>query len=180
MKFRQVTLPSGQAFQVPQGVQRIDSQSTHGWQVRNQGSKFFSDGPHGDPQNSLVNAMHELLARITSMPAPSALNPRPSANKTSDLPSGISGPIVRERPGRPMIAELSVLLPRFGREAEHKKIYIGSENTYTPDKYREALAKSIEIRTQAVDRYERAAAKARRASVADLRTQLNSMRGDVA
>jgi hypothetical protein len=180
MKYRQVTIPSGQTFQVPQGVQRIDSKSTHGWQVRHQGSKFFSDGQYGDPKPSLVNAMHELLARITSVPTPSTLNQRPSANKTTDLPPGISGPIVRERAGRPMIAELSVLLPRFGRKAEHKKIYIGSENTYTADKYREALAKSIDIRTQAIDRYERAAAKAWRASVADLRAQLNAMNGHAA
>ena len=180
MKYRQVTLPHGQVFQVPQGIQRIDSTSTHGWQVRYQGSKFFSDGQHGSPEQSLTNAMHELLARRTSVPAPSALKDSPSTNKTTDLPSGISGPIVRERQGRPMIAELSVLLPRFGRAAQVKKIYIGSENTYTPDRYREALAKSIEMRTQAVERYERAETKARRESVVDLRARISKMQGNAA
>jgi hypothetical protein len=177
MKYRQVTLLSGQVFQAPQGIQRIDSTSTHGWQVRYQGSKFFSDGQHGTPAQSLKNAMHELLSRITSTPVPSALKEGPSINKTTDLPSGISGPIVRKRPGRPMIAELSVLLPRFGRAAQLKKIYIGSENNYTPDRYREALAKGIEIRTQAVERYELAATKARRNSIVDLRAQIRKMQG---
>jgi hypothetical protein len=176
MKFRQATLPNAQTFQVPQGIQRIDSTSTHGWQVRYQGSKFFSDGPNGLPQESLANAIHELMARITSMPAPSALNRGPNANKSTDLPSGISGPIVRERPGRPMIAELSVLLPRFGRSALHKKVYIGSQNTYTPDKYREALAKSIELRTQAIEQYELDAAKARKGAVTALRAQIKALR----
>ena len=180
MKFRQVTLSNGQTFEVPQGVQRIESKSTHGWQVRYQGSKFFSDGPHGGPQESLTKAIRELLARITTMPAPAALSRVPNANKTSDLPSGISGPIVRERPGRALIAELSVLLPRFGQRAQYKNIYIASQNTYTEDKYREALAKGMAMRTAAVERYELDAAKARKASVAHLRTQINALHGKAA
>lgn len=178
MKTRQVTLLSGQTFQVPQGIQRIDSTSTHGWQVRYQGTKFFSDGLHGSPGHSLVNAMRELLARITTMPVSSALSRGPSAHKTTDLPSGISGPIVRERPGRAMTAELSVLLPRFGRSALNKKIYIGSQNTYTPERYVQALAKGIEMRAQAMALYAQGEEKARKALAAQLRSQIKSIRSD--
>ena len=43
MKFRKVKLISNQEFMVPQGIQRIDTKSTHGWQVRYHGTKYFSD-----------------------------------------------------------------------------------------------------------------------------------------
>jgi len=175
MNFRQVTLPSGQVFEVPQGIQRIDAKSTRGWQVRYQGSKFFADGIPADPAQAFANALHELIARIKTMPAPVALSRHPSNNKKTDLPSGISGPIVRERAGRALTAELSVLLPRFGAAPELKKIHIGSENTYTPDKYRAALARAIDLREQAIARYELATAKARRADLALLKAKLSAL-----
>ena len=43
MKTRKVTIYSGKTFTVPQGIQRIDTTSTHGWQVRYAGTKLFSD-----------------------------------------------------------------------------------------------------------------------------------------
>lgn len=176
MKFREVTLADGQRLQVPQGIQRIDSKSTHGWQVRYQGTKLFSDGKPGDPKQSLALAIKELLTRIKTAPSALTLKQDPSANKSSDLPSGISGPIVRERPGRAPVAELSVLLPRFGGKAQTKNVYIGSQNTYTPDKYRAALAKCLDMRSEAATLYERDAAKAQQAALGALRAQLRTLR----
>ncbi|RZL01747.1 MAG: hypothetical protein EOP36_10260 [Rubrivivax sp.] len=177
MKFRQVTLPTGHTFDVPQGIQRIDSKSTHGWQVRCQGTKLFSDGESADPQQSLAKALKELLARTASMPAVlPRMNSAPSIHKTSDLPPGISGPIVRSRPGRALIAELSVLLPRLGLQPKIKSIYIGSQNTYTEDRYRAALAKGIELRKAALDRYERDALKAHSQNIKALKSELSSLR----
>jgi len=177
MKFRKATLPTGRTFDVPQGIQRIDSKSTHGWQVRYQGTKLFSDGETGDPQQSLANAIRELLARHAAMPpALSRMNSAPSAHKTSDLPPGISGPIVRSRPGRAMIAELSVALPRLGLQPRIKSIYIGSQNTYTEARYLAALAKGIALRKAALESYEQDALKAHRQSIKALKTELSSLR----
>lgn len=176
MQFREVTLPSGQRFQVPQGIQRIDSKSTHGWQVRCQGTKLFSDGKPADPRQALASAMRELLERVSTLPVNSPLKHGPSAGKSSDLPAGISGPILRVRQGRVPTAELSVSLPCFGRRVGIKSVYIGSQNTYTEDKYREALAKCIELRASAVERYLQDAEKARRATMASLRKQLQALR----
>ncbi|MDO9004471.1 MAG: hypothetical protein Q7V20_13560 [Aquabacterium sp.] len=176
MKFREVTLASGQSFQVPQGIQRIDSKSTHGWQVRCQGTKLFSDGESADAQLSLAKATRELAARISAMPAPSGLKQGPSANKTSDLPAGISGPIVRQRAGRAPSAVLSVLLPRFGMSAEVKTVHIASENTYTVEKYLTALAKSTEMRAAAVKRYEQDALQAQHSTIVSLRKQAQALR----
>ncbi|MFY9513363.1 MAG: hypothetical protein WAQ05_20555, partial [Rubrivivax sp.] len=72
MKTREITLASGEHFSVPQGVQRLDSKSTHGWQVRYQGTKYFPDGSAG-PQKALEAATRELLRRIATLPAPVAL-----------------------------------------------------------------------------------------------------------
>ncbi|MBI5924244.1 MAG: hypothetical protein HY836_01475 [Aquabacterium sp.] len=176
MKTREVTLPDGQCFQVPQGIQRIDSTSTHGWQVRYQGTKLFSDGEAADPRRSLANALSELVARMNVAPASTTIKHRPSAHKKSDLPAGISGPIVRQRPGRALTADLSVLLPRFGGRAEIRNVYIGSQNTYTPDKYLATLEKCLALRNSAINRYEQDARKARKAAVAALKAQMQALR----
>lgn len=175
MKFREVTLANGQRFQVPQGIQRIDSKSTHGWQVRCQGTKLFSDGESADAQRSLAKATRELAERMSTMPTPIALRHGPSPNKTSDLPAGISGPIVRERAGRAPMAVLSVLLPRFGRPAEVKTVHIASQNTYTAEKYLQALAKCTDMRADAIQRYEQDARQSQHSTLVALRKQARAL-----
>lgn len=174
MKFREVTLADGTELSVPQGIQRIDTRSTHGWQVRCQGTKFFSDGPTADVRQSLIKATRELIQRLTTLPAPSGLKLQASPSKTSDLPPGISGPIVRERPGRAPSAALSVLVPRFGKAPQNKTVYIASQSTYSEERYLQALAKGLAIRAQAIERYEEDASKARRKAGALLRAQLRA------
>lgn len=157
---RTVTLPGGLTFEVPSCIQRIDSKSTHGWQVRCLGSKFFSDS--GDPAQAFENARRELAARLRDKPVSTRLRTTPLPHKTSDLPAGVSGPIVRHREGRAPFAEIGVLLPVFGAEPRRTKVYVGSENTYTPERYRTAEAKAIELRNKAVRAYERDARRASR------------------
>ncbi|MBI5716751.1 MAG: hypothetical protein HZC37_03595 [Burkholderiales bacterium] len=179
MKTRKVTIYSGKTFTVPQGIQRIDSASTHGWQVRYQGTKFFSDSvaDGGDATKALAAATRELLNRIATMPAPVVLKRGPSANKKSGLPPGISGPIVVSRgEERVRSAVLSVLLPRFGSTPQLKSVYIGTENTYTQTKYRAALKEAKLLRAEAVADYEAAATRARRKSALALRKELASSR----
>src|SRR5262245_1586825 len=101
MKFRDGVIFNGKKFKVPQGIQRIDTRATHGWQVRYGGTKLFSDHtPDGSgAKASLEKATQELLKRIAKLPAPSLLQRRPSESKGNNLPVGISGPIVRQRKG---------------------------------------------------------------------------------
>lgn len=166
MKTRSVTLFSGQTLTVPQNIQRIDSRSTHGWQVRYGGTKFFSDGSAdgSGAEASLKLATKELMRRIASMPAPVKVKEStPLSNKGSTLPPGISGPIVKSRRGEQFrSAVLSVVLPRFGSTPRIRSVYIGTENTYTKQRFRDALAQAIELRTDAVTRYRADATKARR------------------
>jgi len=179
MKTRSVTLFSGQTFTVPQGIQRIDTSSTHGWQVRYQGTKFFSDGSAdgSGAAASLVAATRELARRIATLPAPVVLKRGPSAHKASGLPPGISGPIVVSRgEARVRSAVLSVLLPRFGDTAQMKSVYIGTENTYTQARYRAALKEAKELRAEAVAEYEAAATRARRKSASALRKTIAAAR----
>lgn len=165
MKTRHVVIFSGEQFTVPQGIQRIDTRSTHGWQVRYHGTKMFSDHtPDGSgAAAALVRATKELLKRINEMPAPVTLQGRPSANKTSGLPSGISGPIVRQRKGAKLrTANLSVLVPRYGMSPRCRTVYIGNENTYTVERYQAALERAIQIRQEAEEVYAVEATKAKR------------------
>jgi hypothetical protein len=176
MKTRRVTIFSGQAFDVPQSIQRIDHRATHGWQLRYGGTKLYSDGPPADGSgaaDSLKKATRELLRRINTMPAPSLLQRAPSAGKANNLPVGISGPIVRQRRGSSLRdCSLAVLIPRFGEKPLRRSIYVGTENTYTPERFQEALEKAIALREAAVAAYERATTRDRRAQAKDQRKKL--------
>ncbi|MBV8604463.1 MAG: hypothetical protein JO224_07240 [Pelomonas sp.] len=175
MKTREVVIFNGARFTVPQCIQRIDHQSTHGWQLRYGGTKLFSDnsGDGSGAEAALAAAAKALLARIAKLPAPSRLQRVPSGNKTSELPVGISGPIVRRRVGsRVRDCSFAVSLPRFGERPAGRSVYIGTENTYTPARYAEALARAVALREKAEAAYARAATKARRAEGRELREQL--------
>jgi hypothetical protein len=172
MKFRDVVIFNGKKFKVPQGIQRIDTRATHGWQVRYGGTKLFSDhtADGSGAKASLEGATQELLKRIARLPAPSLLQRRPSGSKTNNLPVGISGPIVRQRKGsRVRSCSFSVLLPRFGQAPRCSSIYIGTENTYTVERYQLALEKAIAMRREAELAYELATTKAKRADGRALR-----------
>ena len=166
MKLRTVTIFSGQIFEVPQSVQRIDHRATHGWQLRYGGTKLFSDHTNdgSGAAESLKLATKELLKRIATLPAPSLLQREPSANKSSDLPVGISGPIVRQRRGSALRdCSLAVLIPRFGQKPQRRSIYIGTENTYTVERFKAALMRAVEMRQEAEAAYQAAATRERRA-----------------
>ena len=179
MKVREVTIFSGTRFKVPQGIQRIDHRATHGWQLRYGGTKLFSDHTQdgSGAKASLEKATQELLKRIAKLPAPSKLQRAPSENKTSDLPVGISGPIVRLRRGANVRdCSLSVSLPRYGESPRRRSVYIGTENTYTIEKFEAALAKAIELRAQAERAYQRAATRAKREQAEELLTKMSKRR----
>jgi hypothetical protein len=167
VKVRDVVIYTGEKFTVPQRIQRIDHRTTHGWQLRYGGTKLFSDGtPDGSgASQALAKATKELLARIAKLPAPSKLKREPNENKTTNLPVGISGPIVRLRDGASVRdCSLSVSLPRWGEAPRRVSIHIGTENTYSVDRYQEALAKAIALRQKAEAAYQRAATRAMRTS----------------
>ena len=172
MKFREVVIFSGQVFQVPQCVQRIDHRATHGWQLRYGGTKLFSDHTNdgSGAAKALELATRELLKRIATMPAPTRLQRGPSQNKSNNLPVGISGPVVRvRRGGKVRDCSLAVLIPRFGTTPTRRTIYIGTENTYTTERFDAALARAIEMRSAAEEAYHRAETRARRAEATALK-----------
>lgn len=175
MKVRQITIFSGEQFEVPQGVQRIDHRATHGWQLRYGGTKLFSDHtPDGSgAAASLQLATKELLKRIAKLPAPSLLQRAPSANKSNQLPPGITGPVVRRRStSQTRDCSLMVLIPRFGDKPRRRTIYIGTENTYTLERYEKALERAVEMRQAAEEAYQKASTRAKRAAAREMKDQL--------
>lgn len=177
MKTRTVTLFSGETFEVPQGIQRIDHRATHGWQLRYGGTKLFSDhtSDGSGARAALEKATKELLRRINTLPAPSLLQRGPSANKSSQLPPGITGPVVRtRRGGRTRDCSLMVLIPRFGEKPRRRTIYIGTENTYSLERYQAALDRAIEMRKEAEEAYVKATTRAKRAEARAHRAALKT------
>lgn len=180
MKVRTVTIFSGHTFDVPQSIQRIDHRATHGWQLRYGGTKLYSDhtSDGSGAAESLRLATKELLKRIAALPAPSLLQRGPSANKSSDLPVGISGPVVRQRRGSALRdCSLAVLIPRFGEKPQRRSIYIGTENTYTVARFKAALARAVEMRAEAVAAYELETTRDKRAQAREHKKKLKALAG---
>jgi len=166
MPVRTTTLPSGARIRVPEHIQRIDTRSTHGWQLRyGKPTLFFSDSkaPGGTPRASLKVAIGALRKRLASLPAPTGLQRAASSSKQNDLPAGISGPILRQRPGRAAAeCHFSVNLPRFNAKPLRRSVYIANQNTYSKQRYQQALDAAIELRRDAEEEYQRAATAAKR------------------
>lgn len=172
MKLRRVIIFTGQVFNVPEGIQRIDTRYTHGWQVRYNGkTKMFSD--HSNDGSGAVQSLElatlGLARRIARQPAPAGLQRQPSVSKTSDMPVGISGPLYRLRPGSQVREiNLSVSIPRFGDKPLRRSVYVGNDNTVTPARLAQALEKAIEMRSRAERAYRLAATRAKRLAGRDL------------
>lgn len=165
MKTRRVEIFTGKVFTVPQGIQRIDGAATHGWQLRYGGTRLYSDGsPDGKgARAALALATAELMHRIERLPAPARLQRTPNGNKTSELPVGISGPVVRLRKGASVRdCSFSVSLPRHGEPPQRRSVYIASENTWSGERYDAALVRAIGLRSDAETAYRRAATRAKR------------------
>ena len=165
MKTRQAVIFTGARFRVPEHIQRIDTGSTHGWQLRYGKSRMFSDGtPDGKgARAALLRAIDELRKRINKLPAPTGLQREVSANKSNDLPVGISGPILRQRKDRKVPeCSFSVLLPQFGDKPLRRSVYIGSQTTYTAERYKIALDRAMAMRKEAEEAYQAAATKHKR------------------
>ena len=67
---------------------------------------------------------------------------------------------------------LSVLEPIFGRKPRRRTIYIGTENTYTKQRFKAALARAIELRQAAEAKYQLAETRAKRAASREFRAGL--------
>ena len=58
-----------------------------------------------------------------------------------------------------------------------RSVYIGTENTYTIERYQEALERAIALREKAEAAYQRAATKERRAQAQVLKVQMSGLLG---
>ena len=172
MQTRTVTIYTGTRIRVPEHIQRIDTHSTHGWQMRyGQPTLFFSDGqgPGNGPRPALKRAIEALRQRIADLPAPTGLQRGTSPNKQNDLPVGIRGPILRQRPGRSVPeCHFSVNLPRYGGRPLRRSVYIANQNTYSPERYTDALNAALEMRRLAEEQYQLDATTAKRRAAAKL------------
>lgn len=173
MNYRAYVIFSGETFLVPEHIQRIEIHptetggATYGWQVRygNDEPIFGDHSADGSgAEASLLAATEELLRRIHTHEAPSGLRKTISASKNSDLPPGISGPIVRPPEKRRVVQYyFGISIPRFGQRPTNTTVYIGTENT-AEQRYDKALAKAIQVRNRAEVAFQIAATEAKRSA----------------
>jgi hypothetical protein len=86
MNFRPVKTAFGHRFKVPERIQRIDSDSTHGWQLRygRMPTEFFSDAAHtragaAASLDHAVVALHKRVRRFDTALAKAVLLLRDAA-----------------------------------------------------------------------------------------------------
>jgi hypothetical protein len=169
MKYRKVRIFTGESFNVPAHIVRLDSRKTHGWQIRYGDSTieaFFPDGSNDGTgaAAALDKATRALVKRVKSMQAPTGLKKDVLAWKVSKLPLGISGPAERYRAGKKVKQfYFQVTVPRFGEKPRNASVYIATENTISKEKYNTALGKAIGMRQEAERKYQREATRAMRA-----------------
>ena len=172
MNYREYVIFTGEAFFVPEHIQRIEihpsesKDATYGWQVR-----YGNDEPiFGDRSvdgtgaaASLSKATDELLRRIHTLEAPTGLRKKNSAQKDSNVPPGISGPIPgHPRRGRKVTEyHFRINIPRLGKVSKNAAVYIGTENTLNK-RYDWALAKAVDIRNKAEVAFQASVTKAKR------------------
>lgn len=172
MKFRVTKTFTGKKFRIPERIQRIDSEGTHGWQVRygrgtaptEMFSDFTSDG--SGAADALGRAIAALHKRIKKMPAPTGLRTQPMTRKSTDLPVGISGPALRNAnaDGKTPYYCYQVSVPLVSGGSTTKSVYIGTVNTFSTEREEAALAKALRIRTSAAKKVQLARTKAKRAA----------------
>ena len=165
MKYKFVKIYSDELFEVPESIQRLDSKKNRAWQLRYGKWKTYSDGKYGDEgaKGSLDAAIAELQRRIQELDAPTSLKQTTSSSKVSGLPLGISGPVIYTRKGKAVPElNLGVSIPRFGKPATNKNVYIGTETTATDERFQRALEKAVSMRETAVEKYQTDATNAKR------------------
>ena len=168
MEFRRREIFTGQAFDVPTHVVRLDSKKTHGWQLRYGKWTLFSDHSNdgSGAESSLAAAAAELARRIAKLPAPNGVRSEARQGKANDMPVGISGPVTRRRAGHSALQYyLQVTFPVSRGKPTNTSVYIATENTLTPEKYQAALAKAVALRDTGVRKFKLAATRAKRESV---------------
>ena len=156
MDLREKITEFGDIFMVPTWVERIGNEKTHGWQLRFGEWAYFADGASDGSGSaaSLKRAVAELKTRIKTSAVPNKLKQNSRNGKLNDLPVGISGPISSKISGSELLQySLQVTFPRFGKVPANKKIYIGTENTYTDERFDRALIKAQKMRDAAVKLY---------------------------
>jgi len=67
-----------------------------------------------------------------------------------------------------------VLVPRFGQPNLVREIHIGTPSTYTNARYREALAKAVQLREESQAKYEAAATRAKRKAATEMKRSLSA------
>ena len=156
---------TGKTFKVPTHIVRLDSKSTHGWQLRYGTSKLFSDhtSDGSGAAKSLKAAKEELALRLEKLPAPTGLRVDTRKGKLNNMPLGISGPVSRVRAGRGVTQHyLQVTFPMFGGKPVNRSIYIATEATLTKEKYDQAMEKAIALRASGVRKFKLASTKVQR------------------
>ena len=166
MEYRTRIIFSGQSFEVPKHIVRMDSKRVHGWQLR-YGPKWtlfsdYSDDGSGAAA-ALMAATAELARRINKLPAPHGLRSEAHPDKANGMPLGISGPTSRRRQVHTALEYyLQVTYPVPGGKPVNRSIYIATENTLTRERYQAALKKAIAMRDTGVRKFKLATTKAKR------------------
>ncbi len=151
---RDVDVPGFGVLRVPRHISRCNFRSGGGFQVRFNGSRFFSDGLHGGPKGALraarvhLRAIYEVVEKITR---------RGQRQGASAIEAGIALRTYTRRfqraSGATSVVQhfVEVTHPVRG----HKRLYVGTDQTWTSAKQAQCLKKARAMRKQWLAAHER-------------------------
>ena len=172
MRLRTDSTYLGDVSGVPSTIQRIDQDSTHGWQLRygTGPTEWFNDqsADRNGVKLALQSSVEALRKRIKKLQAPTGLRTTTVPWKSSNLPSGISGPVLRQPKKNTPYFCFQVDVPQPNGGTKKKAVYIGTEMTSTPEREIAAREKAIALRQEAERKVQIARTKQARAVAEDL------------
>lgn len=157
---RNYTIPGGAvAYRVPRYISRVDIfepgyAGTHGWQVRYSNlASFFGDSrcsKDANPASSLLAAT-TYLAAMYAGPHSNVRQTSTARKLNPDLPHGVRL-VWRHLTGK-SFKELyaEAYSPQKGQPA--RRVYVGTEQTVTPARIKNAIGKAVKLRKALVDEY---------------------------
>lgn len=141
-------------FKVPRYISRCDIDKhgfagTHGWQVRyHRGNKFFGDATgrkRRSPQKSLAEAI-QYLAEIYS--GPRVLIRKAATKRRQESEILDPGIRIAKKIRQSGLEEIYIeaMSPKHGMSS--KRVYVGTQNTATPERLEAARQKATSLRRQ--------------------------------
>lgn len=144
-------LPGVGRVEIPRHIIRVETGSTHGWQVRfEKPSKFFSDPRGMERRPAALSSLEQAKAHLKAV-----WRPRTKSRITRIGPGKAGNPVpgVWVEAREQAAGTFWYVICSHPDGVTHRKFYVGSRSTYTPARLELAEARALEQRRAWLEAY---------------------------